>query len=878
MMANKGMTDQITRGDVLRYVLTPQIMPRIHQFYREGFSRLAYILLTLYRSLNLLPANHSLFSREKRSQLTLRAVMAAAAAELVFDRKNIDKIAIYFLILAGMALLIVQIFITLAFIMVSPAQAQMPTTYGEFFQDPVYTEDVAYRMMWMVFGVPELFNPGAARTEYHEALHGLFQLYSVGLLVVAVIIACYYIFAVVVETAQTGVPFGKRYNHVWTPIRIVVALGLLIPMGWGLNAAQWITLYAAKFGSDFATRGWMLFNDTMNDAYLAGDDNVGVPQAPEIIDLAGFMMVVDACSHGYNRVYGKQINAYLVTNAATNPQFMLLTDTTFAQAHQYFNYGDIIIRFGEHSALWQDKHTSNVFPYCGELVIYSSDTYEPGAVQIQQEYYELIQDLWAQDYQVRQYGQNYFDRYIEFQNLRLPNAVLPPQGYKAQLQGQLNTRIRNAINEAVEAQRNSDTWEQQRELMEQRGWGAAGVWYNKIAQINGSLSTAVSNIPRINSWPAVLEHIKAKQMQQNTRSALQFDLSQADSTLMMFNSEPERAIGVALTQVEKAWTQEDARQDDEGTATKKTSNIIIDAINLVFGTRGLFNMCANADTHPLAQLSLLGKGLVESSIRNLAAAILLGPGAAVPFIGPALGAASSMLVSIATMTLTMGFMLFYVIPFMPFLYFFFAVGGWIKGLFEAMVGVPLWALAHLRIDGEGLPGDGARDGYYLIFEIFLRPILIIFGLLASVIIFAAMVKVLNEIFGLVVTNLSGHDRSFAQTCNDLLNGDGNAANHYRGPIDEFFFTVIYAIIVYMIGLSCFKLIDLVPNNLLRYMGAKVNTFNDAATDPAQGMLLSLSAGMGAASNSVLGAGKAAGGALGKLTEAGKDFVSQGNNK
>ena len=63
-------------------------------------------------------------------------------------------------------------------------------------------------------------------------------------------------------------------------------------------------------------------------------------------------------------------------------------------------------------------------------------------------------------------------------------------------------------------------------------------------------------------------------------------------------------------------------------------------------------------------------------------------------------------------------MLFYIIPFMPFIYFFFAVGTWVKAIFEAMVGVPLWALAHIRIDGQGLPGDAAMNGYYLLLEIF----------------------------------------------------------------------------------------------------------------------------------------------------------------
>ena len=87
---------------------------------------------------------------------------------------------------------------------------------------------------------------------------------------------------------------------------------------------------------------------------------------------------------------------------------------------------------------------------------------------------------------------------------------------------------------------------------------------------------------------------------------------------------------------------------------------------------------------------------------------------------------------------------------MPFLFFFFAVGTWVKTIFEAMVGVPLWALAHIKIDGEGLPGDAAGSGYFMILEILLRPIMVIFGLIAAMIIFVTQVRILHLIWDLVV--------------------------------------------------------------------------------------------------------------------------------
>ena len=149
-----------------------------------------------------------------------------------------------------------------------------------------------------------------------------------------------------------------------------------------------------------------------------------------------------------------------------------------------------------------------------------------------------------------------------------------------------------------------------------------------------------------------------------------------------------------------------------------------------------------------------------------------------------------------------------------------------------MVGVPLWALAHLRIDGEGLPGEAASNGYFLILEIFIRPILVVFALIASFTIFGAMIRILHEIFGLVVDNLLGHDDD---NLNVTFGTYTMTLENKRAIVDEFFFTIIYTMIVYITGLSCFKLIDLIPNSILRWGGGGAKTFGDTSEDPAEGL-------------------------------------------
>ena len=883
----------VTKGQVLRYMFMPQVVPRINAFYQTGFSYLAYMIALVYRAVNILPPDHRVFSPEYQNRLGIRMVLGAAAAELKFSKSHIDQIIIYFAVLIGLVMLAGQFFLMLSFLMLNPAMAGggMPTTYAGFFATPDYQNDIAYNMLFAVFGVPEIFrgDAGAARGPFHIALHSLFQFYSIGLLIVAVLITCYLIFAIVIETAQTGVPFGKRYNHVWAPIRFVVALGLLIPMGYGLNAAQWITLYAAKFGSDFATRGWVIFNDVMTEEYLSNPlERVGVPQAPELNATLAFMMTVEACKFGYEAIWwraplggdNRTIEAYLIKSTAEqggNP--LLLSEVTYPAAKAYFNNGDILIRFGEHNPETFKKWRGEVFPYCGDITISAGDANDPGSAFIQQYYLTLISNMFYNSAFIGLYGQSFMRKYSEIEAIKDLDPPMPTVDYKGTMAAQMAQGLNAAIVEAAILQAgDEEAWAKQAAEVSSLGWGAAGVWYNKIAQLNGSLVNSVAAIPQVRSMPFVMEYIKKEQLQQNTFVPSAYKLTLSDGQEINISA-TESKIARALSEINDFWTKEDTRQDAQGSQTKRTSNIFIDTINMVFGTRGLFNMCQNADVHPLAQLSILGKGLIESSIRNLAIAMGFGvmTMANVPFLGVAAGAASSMLLSIATVTITLGFMLFYVLPFMPFLYFFFAVGGWVKGLFEAMVGVPLWALAHLRIDGEGLPSDAAISGYYLIFEIFLRPILILFGLLASVIIFAAMVKVLNQIFTLVVINLSGHDSVAGSICGNPTGATPPTAGedptaYYRGPVDELFYTVIYAVIVYMIGMSCFKLIDLVPNNILRYMNASVNTFNDQAGDPSQNLMRNLSIGTSQISGQVVQMGKQLGDAGSNTIKAVGEFA------
>lgn len=518
-----------TKGQVARYMLTPQIGPRLNAFYQQGFSELAYLIALVYRAVNILPEGHFVLQRRNRASLGIRQVMAAAASEIKFSIKNIDQVIIYLAILLGMVLLAGQFFLTLAYLMMNPAMAAMPTAYGDFFATRTDT-DVAYKLLMTVFGVPELFAVGGqvANTAYHTALHAMFQLYSVGLLVVAVIIICYFIFAVVVETAQTGVPFGKRYDHVWAPIRLVFALGLLIPIGYGLNASQWITLYAAKLGSDFATQGWNIFNDTMEEAFLENpEERVGYPQVPEMMNYITFMFTALACQDLYQKSFEgadrKEIRAYLVKNPAEGQgQPAVAGGEGFAEALEYFNNGDIHLRFGELNPTKHSKERGFVFPYCGDLIILAGDNVHDtsdGAYFMQDYFYSLSVHIFNErGFDLQEVAQNFVRKYST-REPRDPTLPDPVPTFKATTNNRVTEQVQERIDEAVTRQGNAEAWQENMDIIRALGWGGAGVWYNKIAQVNGSLATAVSSVPQIKSMPYIMEYVKSKQLQQNKENS-----------------------------------------------------------------------------------------------------------------------------------------------------------------------------------------------------------------------------------------------------------------------------------------------------------------------------------------------------------------------
>lgn len=362
------------------------------------------------------------------------------------------------------------------------------------------------------------------------------------------------------------------------------------------------------------------------------------------------------------------------------------------------------------------------------------------------------------------------------------------------------------------------------------GWAGAGMWYNRISDTYGAYKEALK-APYVKTYPEIMNTIaKHKRTQQfNTMGLDLFDPQLPDGRYMQLPNPQDLEYAKLMSEAISTFVSAAAA---ERFPKEEKSNSFANFVNIIFGLEGVFNLRENGDVHPFGQLVGAGKGLIDSSISAFAGTIFsTSISGFLSSMGFAKGAkiadmASAIESMAATVGLTAGIILFYVIPMTPFMYFFLAAGRWVKSIFEAMIAVPLWAMAHIRIDGTGLPGV-AGNGYFLVFEIFLRPVLTLFGLLASISTYGALMVIFNDVFDLVVDNLANNSITPV--------ADPDYIDEFRGVVDMFFYTILYAIVAYMMAMASFKLIDLVPDSILRWMGAGVKTFSDESGNIAEGL-------------------------------------------
>lgn len=152
-----------------------------------------------------------------------------------------------------------------------------------------------------------------------------------------------------------------------------------------------------------------------------------------------------------------------------------------------------------------------------------------------------------------------------------------------------------------------------------------------------------------------------------------------------------------------------------------------------------------------------------------------------------------------------GFMLSTYLPMVPFMFFCFGIISWLIFVIEAMAAAPLVALGVTHPEGHDLMG-AARQAIMLWLSLFLRPLAMIIGLIAGIVLLYVATTALNAGFGGIAGDLF--------KLPDAQHQGGFTADPFLGII----VIMIYTFILVALVNQCFALIYVIPEKIMRWLG------------------------------------------------------------
>lgn len=208
-----------------------------------------------------------------------------------------------------------------------------------------------------------------------------------------------------------------------------------------------------------------------------------------------------------------------------------------------------------------------------------------------------------------------------------------------------------------------------------------------------------------------------------------------------------------------------------------------------------------------------------------------------------------------TWLLVTGALLSIFLPLVPFTIFFFGVIGWFMAVIEAMVAAPLVAIGILSPNAQGHELLGkAEHAMGAMLAIFLRPSLMIFGLVGAMLLIVVVLQFLILSFGFVMLFIT------------------------KGVIDPLSFVLFVSIFVYLVistATKCFALIHMIPHQVMIWIAVHHQPGDRGAEGVEQlQQKVSGAAGHGAQlAEGGVKAGKEAGEKLGQAAEKGASKAS-----
>ncbi len=327
------------------------------------------------------------------------------------------------------------------------------------------------------------------------------------------------------------------------------------------------------------------------------------------------------------------------------------------------------------------------------------------------------------------------------------------------------------------------------------GWILAGSYYYKISQQNSSITSNSMPTFIVNQWD------QGNSVMRNYRNNMT-----AANDLM-------NAI---------------ASSSNSGSALPSQFSAVTDGFNEAGNAieSSLMSTISGGGSNPLSSLQAFGESLVITAevgypIWLTLTTVLIAVGAIDPMalgtgvtmspeyagLSQAFNLLTPVLFVFFAFCISFGSMLAVYCPFIPYIVFMMGAIGWITATIEAMVAMPFVAIGILSPGQSELLGR-AEPSVMITLNVFLRPTLMVFGMMAGMLMASAVVGLIND--------------GFKEVMASVENGQGTT-----GPVEIVMFIVVYTSLVITSLNKCFALIYMIPERTLTWIGGQPISYGEA---------------------------------------------------
>lgn len=680
----------------------------------------------------------------------------------------------------------------------------------------VVPTDKSFEYLRILLGdIVNVITGGTGPAAPDHILGAMSNVLNSGMLIFTGLISGYVFLTGVLNSAHEGTALGKAYNTMWIPMRMVLALSLVLPFAGGYSAMQVGVIWMGGKGIGLANSTWNASLDFLN----ANGSLYPPPINSNFDKLGDAYLQSRVCMHGLNA-------ADRYTNITDNPIVKKFGgDTPIAPVSgedaqlqktgrlligQVFgNSNDVASVVIDRTAAILTGYSTGVPrfygpKYCGRIMLefpaLGSDTdLEDPIKKFRADIHKASANL---DVSMDGIAKDIIAHAID-STLPIPdksafqtNVLAYKTAHKAALKSAMAAIAQARLDKFVGGNpKIASSGLGAREA----GWLSAGAWYWDIQRINAETQELTKVKPEItNPNPEINDNED-------------YDIFSNGLTRYIESRNFVNSFGENTTAL-KSSAYDEGDKDNDGVLylIKAAIGSAMYAPDPITGLQNAGHVIISVIEGALviAMVPATAAAAADEAVASWGSALAMAPRAVTYALRMVTEHAVQFIVGVSFLLIPLALLLAFYLPATPLILWILGVAGWFILLIEAVIAAPIWAASHAMPEGEGWVGQRAMAGYMVLLSLFLRPTLMLFGFFASMVLMIVMGKTTLLLFIPFITSLN--------------------SGYVTGAVTLFASLGILVMLLVQLSHRCYGLIHEVPDKVLRYIGGGAENLGESS--------------------------------------------------